>query len=353
MNNKIRGFTKNLIKYASVHFYDLDEKHLTKNTLKIIESIKGKTDPKLITLSNEYAEDIFGSKNYAPWLYIYSAMNATFKEGWIPENYFNKIVVPKIEGEYGKVSFLKPLAKKILNSNLFPDLAYYVNGSYYSDNYELIQDKNIIDYLFKKSDVIVFKKDNSFQGLGIHILKKSTFELKKISSLGNGVFQNYIEQHHLFKEIMPNSVATLRVLTVLEKNGNASVRACNLRFGRKDDKYVKTTSTIILPINVKSGEFFKYGYINSYYEIEKHPNTKVEFAEKKIPNFNKCIEIALLLQKSMPFVKCIGWDMIIDKNENVQLMEWNGFYPGIHFNEIHLGPCFTGLGWENLWKEIK
>ena len=43
------------------------------------------------------------------------------------------------------------------------------------------------------------------------------------------------------------------------------------------------------------------------------------FENKRIPNFNKCISTALELQKRMPFVRCIGWDMVIDKNDEVKI----------------------------------
>jgi len=78
-----------------------------KNALKVLKSIeseKGKTDKKLIKLSDEYASDILGWKGYAPWLYVYCAINQVFKEGWIPDNYYGRIVVPKLKGNYGIIA---------------------------------------------------------------------------------------------------------------------------------------------------------------------------------------------------------------------------------------------------------
>ena len=63
----------------------------------------------LIKLSNEYACDIFGWIGFSPWLYVYSALAQTFKEGWIPDNYYGKIVVPALKGDYGKIADLKSL----------------------------------------------------------------------------------------------------------------------------------------------------------------------------------------------------------------------------------------------------
>ena len=57
------------------------------------------------------------------------------------------------------------------------------------------------------------------------------------------------------------------------------------------------------------------------------------------------------LHRSIPFVRSIGWDLIIDINDTVKVMEWNGYHNDIKFSEATQGPCFSDLGWEKLWKE--
>ena len=53
----------------------------------------------------------------------------------------------------------------------------------------------------------------------------------------------------------------------------------------------------------------------------------------------------------MPYARCIGWDVTVDSEEKVNLMEWNGEHNDIKFAEATQGPCFLGLGWEELRKE--
>ena len=48
----------------------------------------------------------------------------------------------------------------------------------------------------------------------------------------------------------------------------------------------------------------------------------------------------------MPYVRAIGWDVSVDKNDDVHVMEWNGNHNDIKFSEATVGPCFLGLGWE-------
>lgn len=351
MKAKLISQGKRFISTVKTQNYNYESNKQATAALKTIESIKGKTDPKLITQANEYAKDVLGSGVYAPWLRAYSAMCGTFKEGWIPENYFGNLIVPNLQGETGATSFLKSLSRKIFHCNQFPDIGYFVNGSFYTEAYIPIDPSKAIQHLFQYSDRIVYKLNNSFQGRGLFVFDKSSFAVENLKGLGDGVFQRYIQQHSFFNAIMPNSVATLRILTVVNQNGDASVRAVCLKVGRNKDTHVTSSSKIAVPVNIENGKLSTYGHLKSWYVLERHPDTGFEFQDKVIPRFQELLIKALELQTAMAFVKCIGWDMIVDANNHIQVMEWNGFHTGIGFMEFTQGPCFADLGWENLWKK--
>ena len=171
--------------------------------------------------------------------------------------------------------------------------------------------------------------------------------------LANGVFQDFIYQHQSLEEVMPDSVATLRITTILDHKGKASPRASYLRIGRRAETHVKSASHIRVPVNLKSGELGDQGYLTSWLPIDSHPDSQIKFAKRKIPSFNKCISTGLELHELIPYVRCIGWDMTIDKNNNVKVMEWNAGHNDIKFSEATQGPCFSDLGWEKLWRQAK
>ena len=115
MNTKLIHGIKGTLNYANTYRYNHSHNKLATHALKTIESIKGKTNPLLIKTSNDYAKEVLGWKGYAPWLRAYSAMAGEFRDGWLPENYFGSVVVPKLQGEVGKkLSFLKTLIKKTI-----------------------------------------------------------------------------------------------------------------------------------------------------------------------------------------------------------------------------------------------
>jgi hypothetical protein len=74
------------------------------------------------------------------------------------------------------------------------------------------------------------------------------------------------------------------------------------------------------------------------------------YAGKKIPNFQNCVSTVLELHQQLPYVRCIGWDLIVDEQEQINLMEWNGLDNDIKVSEATQGPCFSDMGWEHLWK---
>ena len=342
LNNKIRWYFKHK-----------REKKRALIALKKIESVKGTTNPKLIKLSNEYAKNVLGSKVYAPWLYVYSAMQNEFKEGWIPDNYYKKEVVPKLKGDY------VPLAdRNFITPKLFPNietlnLAYFINRKFIANDNTVIEPDNIKNYLFNSNDKIVYKLENSQSGKGIHIFSKEDFNVFQFMSLktSNGVFQIFIEQHSFFSQFTDNSVTTIRITTVSDNNGEISVRAAYARIARDHETHVKSSSAISVSIDLMSGKLHRTGYMN-WVETSEHPDTKVCFYDKEIPYFEKLKTVALNLHSKIPFMSCVGWDLTIDKNNKVQLIEWNGKNNDIKFSEATTGPCFINLGWENLWKEI-
>jgi hypothetical protein len=317
-----------------------------------LERARGKLDRRLVALSNEYASDVLGWRGYAHWLQVYSLINGSFKEGWIPDNYYGRIVRPMLKGPYGDTSRLRALTGRLLSGHdeRFVEKAYWINSLLLSRNYKVVDHTLIKDVLFGDSDTVVFKSDHSSRGQKVSIFSKSTFDINKLRSLGNGVFQEYIEQHEFFKRFMPNSVATLRFTTVLCGTDDASVKACYLRFGRMADTHCKASTNVRVAVNIRTGELYSTGHLPNWDPIQSHPDTGIAFSHHTVPFFGDCLSALVDLQKSLPFVRSIGWDAVVDRDGQVKIMEWNGGHNDIKYTEATQGPCFADLGWEKLWK---
>ncbi|WP_405410838.1 sugar-transfer associated ATP-grasp domain-containing protein [Maribacter sp. Asnod1-A12] len=339
---------KNTIKISNAYilnkYYHYQSNQAAKSALKNIELQNGILNPLLKKQALIYAREVLGWKGYAPWLYVYTAVAGSFKEGWIPDNYYN-VIIPQIQGEYGKISFLKPLTNKLLNTVVCPDIAYYINKQWFTSDFKQLPSKEVQKLAFSFSETIVYKSDKSFQGRGISIYNKNTFKLSLIEKEGNGTLQSYITQHHFFNDFMSSSLATIRMTTVMDCNGNSTLRSSYLRLGRKNDTHITSKNHIKIPIESETGRLTEFGYLPNWQTINCHPDTKTVFKNKKIPNYNTCIEKVLNLHMQLPMVKSIGWDLVVDSKGEFILMEWNGYGNDIKFSEATQGPCFADLNW--------
>jgi hypothetical protein len=332
------------------HHYHRQHMMDAKGILKSIERAKGSLSHRIVKQCDDYAIDVFGHHHFAAWLYVYSAVAGRFKEGWIPDNYYGSIVVPKLKGACQKLSRLKSLNSMIFSHSSFPDVLSYSNGVFFDAECRILPPDSIKGKLFADHDRVVYKLNDSSRGKGIFFFDRESFSLNAIYKLGNGLFQSFISQHEVFREFAKESVATLRMTTVCEDDGTTSLRACYLRLGGRADTHVQSASHIRIPIDTKSGAFHHVGFTTDWLEIDRHPTSRVSFQGKFIPAYDDCLRLVTTLHKRVPYVRCIGWDVTLDDQENVRIMEWNAGHNDIKFSEATQGPCFSDLQWERLTK---
>jgi len=316
--------------------------------LKNIEQQSGPTDPKVIKQSDDYAISILGNKKFAPWLYVYSAVAGEFREGWIPDNYYGKIVLPKIKGETQYLSRVRALSNRIFSTDLFPDIMYYDNAIFTDANFNIISPNHVLKQLYADNERIVFKTNSSHRGKGTHIISKSDFDIDEIIKYGGGTFQRYINQHPFFDQFTANSVATIRVTTVVLDDGRIETRAAFLRLGRESDVIVKSESHIRVAIDIMTGLLHRKGYLPGFQSLLAHPDSEIKFEGLEIPEFAKLKKTVEQLHSHMPFNRCIGWDVIVDVDGQIAVMEWNGGPNDVKFSEATTGPNFSDLHWEKL-----
>ena len=344
----IEGLVRTSAKTLGLYKFHQSHRREARRILRLLETRHGKADPANLRLAETYARDVFGNLLYAPWLRVYTAFNGTFKEGWIPDNFYGSVVVPNMKGWYGKISGLKTISRLLFDSDAFPDVAYFANGLFFTRDNVAIPDHEVGNVVFRDCERIVFKQDGSKQGKGVMVLDRATFNASAIRALGNGVMQKFIIQHPVFSQFAAKSVATLRFTTVVDDHGGISVRACFLRLGRVDDTHVQADRDVSVPIDLSTGTLRRAGYLNDWLAIDAHPDSHVKFSGVQIPAFSACVLKVLELHRKIPFARCVGWDLTVDIDGNVQVMEWNGEHNDVKFSEATQGPCFSDLNWEQL-----
>lgn len=295
----------------------------------------------------DYAQSVFGSPVFAPWLETYTAYRGAFHEGWIPDNYVGQVLVKRGCQHYLSLG-QKTIALRSFPSELFPDLVYGINGGIYDRNFEYVAPGDVAAIVFTGHDTAFLKLENSSQGLGVFRLKKKDFDLDRALGLGNFVIQSPVEQHPFFDPFSPGGVATVRLLTVKTRGRPAELRAAYLRAGRASELLVRPDRQVRLPIDLASGALHPVATYPDWTRSDRHPDTGASFAGASIPAFSRAVEACLALHDRVPHVLVIGWDTCITPEAETRIFEVNTRHPGVRFAEAAMGPVFLGLGLENM-----
>jgi len=340
----VKSGIKNISKTLRIMRYHIKHHQQAKRIMKTLSS-EGKTlrasDKRKV---DRYAVEVLGSNIYSPWLYVYSTVSGQYKDGWIPDNYYGQKIVPQMKGAYGNVSDLNNIQRKVFPSDAFPDKGGFANGLFFDEDEKVLNVNQVKDYFFSQDKLIVYKTDSSLQGRGVHFFNQEDFNANDIPSLGNGVFQKYVEQHSFLSAFGSRAVGTIRLTSVIKPDGEAKIAAAYLRLGAASDRHVKSSSHIRIPLDIENGQLGEIGMLADWSSVRYHPASGREFTGT-IPSYEDAVNLVLKLHRNLPYVRSIGWDITIGAEGDVFIMEWNGAHNDIKFSEATQGPCFSGLGW--------
>ena len=130
------------------------------------------------------------------------------------------------------------------------------------------------------------------------------------------ILQETVVQDERMARLCPSSVNTIRLQTVMDKNGEVIPFGAMIRIGREGksiDNWAK--GGIIVGIN-DDGRLKEVGYLKPKYgtTIKKHPDTNLVFEGYEIPFYQEAITKAIELHKMMYRSHSIGWDIAITKD---------------------------------------
>lgn len=348
--HNVAGFLRHHLRYAvrehRQRHKNKSERVRAHRILSTIEAQIGGLSSSVRREIRDYCLDTLGGLQFAPWLEVYSAMQGEFRPGWIPNNYWGTVMKPRLKGPYGDLSGLNSLNRLITQSEAFPSQVSHVNGLFLDGSLGIIEPERVRDHLFQTNEKTVFKTDNSSSGSGIYMFTEQSFDVAAIRGLGNGSFQPYITQHSDISVFGKSAVAPIRITTAVDSEGVASVRAAYIRFGRASEKWTRSESQIRVSIDLGAGILREFGWNYQWLRSRTHPDTGAIFEGFVVPNFLQAKSLVLELQKKVPFVRSIGWDIAIDESGSPIVMEWNGKHNDIKFSEAVDGPCFSDLLYE-------
>lgn len=205
---------------------------------------------------------------------------------------------------------------KYMNENNLPVpqvFAVVKNGKFYSNNLIEIS----MSDLKAEKDYFVKDIDGECASFVKHIASYEELKgIKKQMAKGSYILQRSIHQSEEMNKLNPNSINTLRIVTVNTK-GKIKVLSSLLRVGTSHTGNVDNWAAGGLAIGIqKNGYLKKYGFYKPGHglKINVHPDSGIVFEEFKVPKLKEAYEMAIKAHKFYYNVGAIGWDIAITED---------------------------------------
>ena len=294
-------------------------------------------------------KSFWGKYQSVPCLYhnFYTEKYGEFHKEYIPDEVYYNYIQPY----FNNYRLAKALDNKCYYHKMFggisqPKLvAYRLNGFWYID--DMVAREGISDvYSVLKNETEVFLKraTDSGGGHGVRYLNCEGLTLEQFENeikgfTGDIAIQRGITQHEKLGKINPTSVNTIRLITLLEKDG-AKLLSVILRMGVGETK-VDNSSSGGLTIGVSmDGKLKKFACADKRRFIDAHPTSGVIFEGYELPSFDKVKELVLKASYMVPHFRMVAWDVSVLEDGTPVLIEANLYDGQLDSHQIHNGPLF-------------
>ena len=246
---------------------------------------------------------------------------------------------------------LSSLENKALCDVYFPELPYpqayvrRIQGIYYDKDMQVITEDKAIQILKTKHTYIIKPAFGTKQGQGVH--KVTLTEEEKINDeqirqsfsdqLSDFIAQEVLQQHPDVAALNPTSLNCCRVTTIYinGKFGYSTI----IKFGRKGSNVDNWHSSFLGGVT-NDGKLLEYAYDYTLNRTD-HTEFGLFFGGMQLPCFVEMIQLVERSHKRL-FPNCgmVGWDVVVDINNNIRVIEANVTTPGFVGEQYASGTFF-------------
>lgn len=300
---------------------------------------------------DEYWISNYGQKIKPWWNKLYESMNGVYRKDYFPEMlYSTKLEQILNSADYCKIFNDKSLASSVYGSvkNVIFPKTYLVccNGTFCDGEHNLLNKSAAVNLVKNIGECVIKPTVDSGSGHGVYILNiVDGIDLKSgkaideiIDTCGeNFIVQEKIKNSDKFSMLYPKSLNTVRLITYIVEDeihyaplamrigagGDEidNIHNGGLCIGVNDDGTLKKTA-------------YQLGYGDTAIKFTSHPDTGVVFENYYIGDVTKIISIAKELHSLTPHLGIISWDLTLDKDDNVVLIEANCSGQSVWFPQI-------------------
>ncbi len=296
-----------------------------------------------------------GNKPNTKWIKVYSSLNSIESPDYVTEaDYYSK-VEPLLNNSLFSESYSdKNFYHKIIPIEYLPKVIIRnINGALYDEQYLPINYASAISSINVYEKLIIKKTIESGGGKDVMLLIKTEIgwvdNNNKAIDIGNLLIefsnnhniQEYIRQFDYFAMFNSSSVNTIRLYTYKSVISNeVSVVNAVLRIG-KQGSFVDNQASggISVGIDLNSGKINTFAvdklgrlfFDSNGYQFKEAP---------AIPLFQKMKETAIEIAHNFPYHKLLGFDICLDVDGKLKIIEVNNRNIEINFHQMNNGPLF-------------
>ncbi len=171
------------------------------------------------------------------------------------------------------------------------------------------------------------------------LVNKVTVErfLKDIAQKNLDLIEVFIEQHPVLQKMSPIALSTIRVITILNKEGHVDIIAAILRMGTDKPVDNYDAGGVSAAIDVETGLIigpvqYKDPGKPKIYEV--HPITGEQVVEKTIPYYKEVLDLVRRATIVIPQVRTVGWDVVVTA-DGPFLLEGNHNWDKTHLQKSY------------------
>lgn len=329
---------------------------------RLVTKLKKSTTEKYVLTKEmeKEAKSFWRKYKTVPMLYhnFYTEKHGKFYKEYIPDEIYYNYLQPY----FNNYRLAKALDNKCYYHKMFQGIpqpklvAYRLNGFWYIDDKVAVQGvADIFEVLKNEKDVFVKRATDCGGGHGVKYLNCDDLIYEEFEQLiskftGDIAIQRGITQHSALAKINPTSVNTIRLITLLEKDGS-QVLSTVLRMGVGETK-VDNSSSGGMTVGVSpDGKLKKYACANKRELINQHPTSKIVFEGYALPSFEQVKELVLKASCMVPHFRMVAWDVSVLEDGTPVLIEANLYDGQLDSHQIHNGPLF-GDSTERILDEV-
>ena len=356
------------MKIRRIHFYQIKEKamilltkimakrgekislHRKKNVYKDIQLTKEE-----IKKINSFYRDNFGKTVSFDWHRLYKGYTGKFDARYIPDYIYSGYIEPR----WNKKEYAVALSDKNLQSIVFSQVkdvripntyVKCINGLLMNNNSEQIDFDKAYDILRDSGETIIKKTVDTDSGRDVQLYDlHDGYDLltkKKLTQILSSLSDNYVAQEcikplPILSQIYSQSINTFRVISYIW-NSQFIIAPIGLRIGRNGSKVDNIHAGGIMIAVHDDGSLEEYALSVTGERFYKHPDTGTVFKDIKFDFIDRIKEAAIALHKRIPELGIISWDLTIDKNGNLVLIESNTWGQAIWLTQSIHGVSFFG-----------